>query len=519
MKILFIWPNYDCPIGMSIGVAYLSSVLQQEGFETKILHINDELGYPYDKDVIVKDIEEINPDIVCISTGENHYSDMYDLSKNIKEKLGKNIIIGGIHATLNAKDVLTLDSPFDYLIRGEGEWAIKELMIGLRDKKDVSNVQNVWIKKDGIIIKNKMRRFVDNFSLPFMDLDNWDFEKITKLRRGWVNISMNRGCPYRCTFCHNLAEVKILKEDFNCATTSNKELGYLRLRNIDNMINELKFIKNKYDFVTAFSFIDDTFTYDKEYMKKFFVKYKNEVGLPFVCLTTVNDVDDELLELMKDANCDLVRFGVESTTDRICKNIIKRKFSEEKLRKVFKKCKEIGLRTFSYNIVAHPTETKEEIINTMLLNSEIQPSGIRISLGYPYKGTEYYEIAKKMGQLDETTEYHNYSTGTKFKFTVEEKLWIDKFKSFFWWWLNVNQNELLYSLYNPLILELESIGINEWYNNKESILDYYIELDRKISEHLQEKNIPHYNAPYGERPDIALYQNSHVLKKELIDEH
>ena len=124
MKILFIWPNYDCPIGMSIGVAYLSSVLQQEGFETKILHINDELGYPYDKDVIVKDIEEINPDIVCISTGENHYSDMYDLSKNIKEKLGKNIIIGGIHATLNAKDVLTLDSPFDYLIRGEGEWAI-----------------------------------------------------------------------------------------------------------------------------------------------------------------------------------------------------------------------------------------------------------------------------------------------------------------------------------------------------------------------------------------------------------
>ena len=519
MKILFIWPNYDCPIGMSIGVAYLSSVLQQEGFETKILHINEELGYPYNKEMIVEDIRKINPDIVCISTGENHYADMYDLSKSIKEKLGKTIIIGGIHATLNAENIFTLDSPFDYLMRGEGEWAIKELMIGLRDNKDTSNIQNVWMKKDGKIIKNKMRRFMDNFSLPYMDLDNWDFERITKLRRGWVNISMNRGCPYRCTFCHNLAEVKILKDDFDCPTTSNKELGYLRLRNIDNMINELKHIKDKYDFVKAFSFIDDTFTYDKEYMKKFFIRYKNEIGLPFVCLTTINDVDDELLELMKKANCDLIRFGVESTTERICKNIIKRKFSEKKLREVFKKCKEIGLRTFSYNIVAHPTETKEEIINTMQLNSELQPSGLRISLGYPYKGTEYYEIAKKMGQLDETIEYHNYSTGTRFKFSSEQKLWIDKFKSFFWWWLNVNQNEYLYSLYNPLIMELESIDMKDWYDNKELILDHYIKIDREISKYLQEKSIPHYNAPYGDRPDIAIHQNNYVLKKELLDEH
>ena len=113
MKILFIWPNYDCPIGMSIGVAYLSSVLQQEGFETKILHINEELGYPYNKEMIVEDIRKINPDIVCISTGENHYADMYDLSKSIKEKLGKTIIIGGIHATLNAENIFTLDSLFD----------------------------------------------------------------------------------------------------------------------------------------------------------------------------------------------------------------------------------------------------------------------------------------------------------------------------------------------------------------------------------------------------------------------
>ena len=48
MKVLFIFPNYDCPLGLSIGVSYLSSTLQQEGFETSIIHINEEIGYPFD---------------------------------------------------------------------------------------------------------------------------------------------------------------------------------------------------------------------------------------------------------------------------------------------------------------------------------------------------------------------------------------------------------------------------------------------------------------------------------------
>ena len=519
MKVVFIFPNYDCPIGISIGVSYLSSVLQSEGIETNIIHINDDVGVPFDIETIIEEIKKHSPDYICISTGENHYSDMKELSYSIKKQVSKPIIIGGIHATLNPDDVLNAKSPFDYLVRGEGEWALKDLVCSLRDGNDVSNINNVWIKKGNFIKKNSMRRFINNFSLPPMDLDNWNFKKITDLRRGWVNVSMNRGCPYRCTFCHNLAQVNILKEDFNAKNNGNRELGYLRLRNIDNMIDELIHIKDKYDFVKAFSFIDDTFTFDKEYMKEFLKKYKEMVNYPFVCLTTINDVDDELLELMKSANCDLIRFGVESTTPRICKTIIKRSFSQEKLKHVFKKCNELGLRTFSYNIVAHPTETIDEIVNTMKLNSEIKPSGIRISLGYPYKGTEYYSIAKKLGVLDESVEFHNYTTGTKFIFSDDEKLWIDKFKSFFWWWLNSEQNDTLRSIYEPLIHEIENISKDEWIIKKEEIIDKFILIDKHISEELIKKQIPHYSVPFDDRPDIALYQNKRVLKKEMLDEH
>ena len=318
MKILFIWPNYDCPIGLSIGVSYLSAILKEHGYQTNILHISEILGRPFLIDELLVDIEKCNPDIIAISTGENHYNDMEELCKEIKRINSHiKIIIGGIHVTLNAESVFTEQSIFDYAIRGEGEEAIVELVDSIANGKLVTNIKNVWFKVNNEIIKNPMRPLRQNFYLPFMDLENWDFEKITGLRRGWVNISMNRGCPYRCTFCHNLSEMQILKRDLRTKGTSNAELHYLRLRDINNMIEELCWIKDKYPFVKAFSFIDDTFTFDKEYMKKFFVEYKEKVKLPFVCLTTVNDVDDELLQLMKEAKCDLVRFGIESTSEYV----------------------------------------------------------------------------------------------------------------------------------------------------------------------------------------------------------
>ena len=521
MRILFIWPNYDCPIGLSIGVSYLSSILKTHGYRTSILHISELLGIPFVIDDLIVRIEEFDPDVIALSTGENHYEDMERLCKRIKilNKRVK-IIIGGIHVTLNAEDIFTVESTFDYAIRGEGEDALVELIDGIAQENLTTDIKNVWFKQNNEIIKNPMRPLRQNFELPYMDLESWEFEKITNLRRGWVNVSMNRGCPYRCTFCHNLSEVRILKEDFGTKGISNSEIHYLRLRNIDNMIEELCWIKDTYPFVKAFSFIDDTFTFDQDYMKSFFERYKERVQLPFVCLTTVNDVDIELLRLMKEAKCDLIRFGIESTSERICKNIIRRKFSQEKMISVFQQCHNIGLRTFSYNIIAHPSETREEMKNTIKWNARLKPSGIRVSLGYPYKGTDYYEIAKQMKLVDETVTYHNYSTYSKFKFSLEDKCWIDKFRTFFWWWLNSYLNNECSEEYEKLVNQLESIPMDQWNKERDKINKKFISIDMVISQKYREKKIFHYIVPYSDRPDIALlYDGEEVLKREMLDEH
>lgn len=523
MKVIFIFPNYDCPPGISIGLSYISAFLKQQGHKTKILHICDELNYGFDIIKIKNDVKQFNADLVAFSVGENHYKDMCDLARAIKhENNNIPIAFGGIHVTLNAESVMR-DNPYiDFCLLGEGEDVLPELLNWIaKESSEPCNIPNVWArdKSKNKIIKNKMRRLKDITQLPFMDLEGWDFEKITNLRRGWVNISMNRGCPYRCSFCHNVGEVKVLKENFATKGTSNQELGYLRLRGVDDMIAELCHIIDKYPYVKTFSFIDDTFTFNHNHMKQFFLKYKEKVNVPFICLTTVNDLDEELIKLMSEAGCDMIRFGVESATDRIRKNIIKRNFSNKKIKEVFKLCKKYSIRTFAYNIIAHPTETKSEILDTLKLNATILPEGIRISLGYPYKGTPYYDIAKKMGQIDDELNYHNYSTYSKFKFTEDEKLWIDKCKTYFKWWLNIFIDNEASVYYENLVNELEHIGRFQWedseYRKKLQIKD------QELSDMLRKKQITHYTSTFPDRPDIVILfeAGKEEIKEEELDGH
>jgi len=284
------------------------------------------------------------------------------------------------------------------------------------------------------------------------------------------------------------------------------------------MLGELKWILEKYDCVSAFSFNDDTFTMDQEYMKKFLVRYKKEIGMPFVCNTTVLDVDREMLEVMKDANCDLVRFGVETATGRIKKNVLKRDFSNKKTEEVFKICREIGLRSFAFNLLANPTETRDEMLETLRLNSMLLPDGLKVSLGYPFPGTEYHDLAKELALIDESKHLHNFIHDTKLKFSEDDRLWIDKVRCVFWWWMNVYLENESSSLYAELVKLVESIPADEWLNPETERRMW--DLDDALSTVLKQRGITHYCIPFKDRPEIAiLHQGTTLLRKEVLDEH
>lgn len=518
MRVQFIWPNFDCPIGLSIGVSYLAGALKAAGHDTRILHVCEWLDYPFDLDRIESDVREYDPDLIAVSTGFAHYPEMRQTGARLKKALDRPILFGGIHTSLNTKSVMEDNPWLDFANVGEGDDSLLDLMTALEFGKDTTSIPNVWARQNGTIISNKSRRLKDIATLPWMELDGWQFKRITENRRGWVNVYMNRGCPYRCTYCHNNGAAKVLQQSFGTKTSSNADLGYLRLRSIDDMIGELQAIANKYDGVTAFSFNDDTFTMDQEHTKKFLVRYKKEVGLPFVCNTTVLDVDREMLEVMKDTNCDLVRFGVETATPRIKKVVLKRDFSMKKTEEVFKICREIGLRSFAFNILANPSETRDEMKDTLRLNSKLLPDGLKVSLGYPFPGTEYHDIAKSLDLIDESKHLHNFIHDTKLKWSAEDRLWIDKVRCLYWWWMNVYLENEASPLYAELVKMVEALPTDEWLNPETERRMW--DLDDAMSYMVKLRGITHYTIPFKDRPEIAiLHQGTDMLRKEVLDPH
>ena len=184
LKVQFIWPNFDCPLGPSMGQAYLSGALKNDGHDTSIIHISEWLDYPFDIDRVVSDVKDYGPDLIAMSTGANHYPETRLLLETLKDKLDLPIVLGGIHATLNARTVME-ESPFiDFVGVGEGDDSILDLADAIENGGDTTNIPNMWARDNGTIIPNPPRRLKDIAKIPWMDLADWpQFKRITELRR------------------------------------------------------------------------------------------------------------------------------------------------------------------------------------------------------------------------------------------------------------------------------------------------------------------------------------------------
>jgi radical SAM superfamily enzyme YgiQ (UPF0313 family) len=269
-----------------------------------------------------------------------------------------------------------------------------ELVEKMEDGRNVKKILGLWIKEKGMIFKNRMRPLeTDLDKLPFPDREIFD-------RRQFIKDSgspflTSRGCPYQCSYCCN----HILQKIYNSK-------NYVRFRSIDNVIEEIKFVQKKYR-ITSVYITDDTFTLKKERVLEFCKKYQDEIGLPFKCQTNPSSIDMETMTILKDAGCVEVEMGIESGNDRIRNKIMNRHFTKQQLISAFSSARNAGLKTYSFNILGVPDETRATVMETINLNRRCKVDISQSTIFYPFPHTRLWEISKKFITGRKTISYYS----------------------------------------------------------------------------------------------------------------
>ena len=492
MKVLFIYPNLYAQVGFNYGVASLSAVLKQHGHETALINVNEKLGYPLDLERIRRDIERFRPNLIGFSALTNQYKYVLQIAGFLKQNFSVPQICGGIHATLAPDEVLK-SGCFDFVCRGEGEYALLELADRLEKGGDVSFIENIWIMKEGEIVRNPVRPFVRLEDLPRKDYEIFDFQKMIDAKDGWVGVMASRGCPFRCTYCFNHQMVNLYQDDLGI---SGKALNYIRHYPAEEVLKELEYLLSRYRSIKMFIFDDDLFTFNKSYLMEFCKKYRERVGLPFVVNVHVNMIDGEMASALKDAGCRIVKFGLESGSERIRREILNRPMKDEEIVRAFHAVEQAGIHTSAFVMIGLPHETRKDLMMTIDLLARIKPGRFRWAIFFPYVNTAAYEISRKGGYIDfeKMERLSGFTEESCLDFGPEHNGWIEKLQKIFPWYVNARMETSSSRFYQTLVKGAEALPLETWREIKDKI----IPLDREISSLLLAQQKEHYAIRYEE---------------------
>ncbi|MFH0795387.1 MAG: cobalamin-dependent protein, partial [bacterium] len=285
----------------SYGIRMLAACLKEAGHECKTLFLTQDFDARY-TDEMLKDILEVLEPFPLIGMGvvTNHVHQVMQLSKAIRATYPeKKIIWGGIHATIEPDECL---QSADMVCIGEGEEAMVELCNKMDSDADCTDVPNINFKIGDKIIKNAARplvRDLDSFPFPDYDLDDHyvlDRGRLRHMTAEFLNQNLggqyvtmsSRGCTYKCTFCCNNVYIELYKGD-----------RWFRKRSNENIVAELRMVKDKMPYIKEIYFDDDAFlARSVRETQEFCDFYAREIALPFIVTgITPTSITEEKLEL------------------------------------------------------------------------------------------------------------------------------------------------------------------------------------------------------------------------------
>ncbi len=436
MKVALISPYPDIA---NYGLRTLSSVLRKNGHETQMLFMPDFAGdgenvhmaKPEDRyapEIIDQMIEVVaDADLVGITLMTHYFDSAKQLTREIRERLGKPIIWGGFHPSVRPDECI---KHADYVAIGDAEDLIVKLAerIEKNDLEDLSEINGlVWHKGDGTIQRNKpgeLEQELDYYPPPDFSRDEHHivFEgqlmPVTKdllqryLHNGTVSrmfgkigyqTMTGRGCPHACTYCGNSFTRDLYKGQ-----------RYVRYRSVEHVIEELVWIKEEYPFINFFWFSDDSF-FGRPLpdMLKFCKLYKEKIGDPFYLLGSPGTITEEKYAPLVDAGLYCIQMGVEHGSKRIQKIFKRSTMGNDKIirsAEIITKYHTENTMPPQYDVIYDlPYETLEDKLDTLRLIAQLpKPYKLQAFSVIFYPGTSLHTLASRDGLIsDERDEIYD----------------------------------------------------------------------------------------------------------------
>jgi len=399
---------------------YLAGYLEKYGFKVEISNPH-EARFKDNLAIILGDVQRFRPRFVGLAAFVTDYAVLVDLAERIRQVYGGTIMVGNAHASISPEDFLYAGSPFDLVVRGEGELTVREILEAHRSDGDNHHIKGIAYHQDGRIVQTPNRELMDlsECGMPaYHKIDmSWYAQPrkviIRRLATVGAIIYIGRGCPFQCTFCAS-----------NSVWQANDRVPGrppIRKRPMSHVIEDLRILQDRYKF-DFFYILDDTFGIEEKDIVDFCRAYL-ESGLKMLwgAETVVRRIQTEpIIKLLKESGCIQLDLGVETGSARLLKAIKKNNSLEEIIR-AFDLCRKHGMRTQANILLNLPTETEEDLVSTMRLLKRIRPTYIVISCTQPYPGTEVFRNLNRPIAREEYHELSRLSPPEKFRLCSHRK--------------------------------------------------------------------------------------------------
>lgn len=408
-RVLLIYPNITTYVANlrritpPLGLAYLAAYLEKnkinvfildsalEGYDELYNKHDGMITYGLKMEEVKKRVKKINPNLIGVTYPFSCQSEnVIEICKAVKEVNGNiKVVVGGVHASALPENILENQKEIDFVVIGEGEETLFELVQNLKTKADnFEQIKGIAYRDrdSGIKLNQRREAIKDIDQIPFPARHLLGTENYIRInaphgpyakRKRVGNIMTSRGCPGMCLYC---SSYKFFGRQF-------------RARKIESIFKEIDILIEKYG-IEEIQFEDDNLTFDRKRAREIFKRLKD---YDLVWCTPngvrIDTIDKEMLKLMKESGCYQLTFGIESGNERVLHKIIRKPINLKKIKPIIDEVKRLGILVHLFFMIGLPTETKKEMLETLKFAKYLNPDSASFAIATPLPGSDLYDYA------------------------------------------------------------------------------------------------------------------------------